>query len=99
MGVVSVNIIFKSNLELHVDVLRNLACHGPLQSSNLKDKTKIDGSTLKKHLGFLVQNNLVEKQHTKKDRVLYAITERGQKLPSWFSQFNDDLKLEVHAPT
>ena len=92
-------ITFKSNLELHVDVLRDLACHGPLQISNLKDKAKIDGLTLKKHLEFLVQNSLVEKRSKNKAKVLYAITERGQTLLSWFSQFNDALKLEVHAPT
>ena len=90
---------FKSNLELHVDVLHDLACHGPLQISNLKDKAKIDGSTLKKHLEFLVQNSLVEKRPINKAQILYAITERGQTLLDWFSQFNDDLKLEVHAPT
>ena len=92
-------ITFKHNLELYVDVLHALACDGPLQSSNLKDKSKIDGSTLKKHLGFLVQNSLVEKRPINKAQVLYAITERGQTLLSWFAQFNDDLKLEVHAPT
>ena len=91
--------IFKSNLELYVDVLHDLACHGPLQISNLKDKAKIDGATLKKHLEFLVQNSLVEKRSINKAQVLYAITERGQTLISWFLKLNDDLKLEAYAPT
>ncbi len=94
-----VTISFKSNLELHVDVLRDLACHGPLQSSSLKYKNKIDGSTLKKHLEFLVQNSLVEKQPANKAKVLYTITEQGQTLLNWFSKLNDAQKLEVHAPT
>ena len=92
-------ITFKSKLELHIDVLRDLACHGPLQISNLKDKTKIDGSTLKKHLEFLVQNGLVEKRLINKAKVLYAITERGQTILNWFLKLNDVLKLEAYAPT
>ncbi len=92
-------ITFKSNLELHVNVLCDLARHGPLQISTIKDKTKIDGSTLKKHIESLVQNSLVEKRPINKAKVLYAITERGQTLLNWFSKLNDALKLEVHAPT
>lgn len=51
----------KSNLELHVDMLRDLEYHGPMQISNLYEKTKINELTLEKHLEFLVQNGLVEK--------------------------------------
>ena len=91
--------MFKSNLEVYVDILHELACQGPLQISNLKDKTKIDGSTSKKHLEFLVHNSLVEKRPINKTQVLYTITERGQTIISWFLKVNDDLKLEAHAPT
>jgi DNA-binding HxlR family transcriptional regulator len=94
-----VTITFKSKLELHLDILHDLAVHGSLQISNLKDKTKIDGSTLKKRLELLVHNNLVEKRPINKAQVLYAITERGSTLLNWFSKLNDALKLEAYAPT
>jgi len=90
---------FKSNLELHIDILHDLACHEPLQISNLKDKTKIDKSTLNKRLELLVQHNLVEKRPINKAQVLYAITERGQTLLNWFSKINDALKLEAYIST
>ncbi len=91
-------ITFKTNLELHVDILHYLTYHESLQNSNLKDKTKIDGSTLNRHLDFLVQNNLVEKRPINKDKVLYTITELGQTLHNWFRKLNNALKLEVHPP-
>jgi len=94
-----VTITFKSKLELHIDILHDLAVQGPLQISNLKDKAKIDGSTLKKRLELLVQNSLVEKRPINKAQVLYAITERGSTILNWFSKLNDALKLEAYAPT
>ena len=90
-------ITFKSNLELHVDVLRDLAVHGPLQISNLKEKTKIDEPTLKKNLEFFVYNGLVEKRPINKIQFLYDITERGSTILYWFSNLNDALKLEAYA--
>ena len=87
----------KSNLELHVDMLRDLEYHGPMQISNLYEKTKIDELTLKKHLEFLVQNGLVEKQSINKVRVLYVITKRGQMLLNLFLQLKNDLESEAYA--
>ena len=92
-------ITIKSNLELHINVLRDLAVHGPLQISNLKEKTKIDGSTLKKNLEFLVQNGLVKERPINKAQVLYAITERGSTILNCFLKLNDTLKLEAYAST
>ena len=92
-------VIIKSNLELHVDMLRDLEYHGPMQISNICEKTKIDELTLKKHLEFLVKNGLVEKQPMNKVIVLYVITERGQMLLNLFLQLNDDLKSEAYAST
>ena len=90
-------ITIKSDLELHVDLLRDLGYHGPMQINNLSEKTKIDELKLKKHLDFLVQNGLVEKQPITKVNILCVITERGQMLLNLFLLLNNDLKSEAYV--
>jgi predicted transcriptional regulator len=77
---------FRHNPELHVNVLHTFASHVSLRISNLKSKAKIDGSTLNKHLEFLVQNGLIEKRQKNKTTALYANTEQGQPILNWFSE-------------
>lgn len=90
---------FKLNLELYDDVLRDLMVHGPLQISNIMENTKIDGTTLKKTLDFLLENSLVEERQTNNAKVLYAITGRGSTILNWFRELDDVIKLETYAPT
>jgi len=87
----------KSNLDLKVDVLYDLALNGPMHFTAIMYKAKIDGLILKKHLGFLAQNNLVEKQAVTKTETLYAITERGEKSLKWPSEIKA-LKMGNQCP-
>jgi len=70
----------KSKLEKHVDILTVLASREPLNLTHIMEKTKINRNVLKQQLEFLIQQNLVEKQISSKNKVLYAITERGLKV-------------------
>jgi predicted transcriptional regulator len=67
----------RSKLEMHVDVLRIFASQGPMKLTQLVHKTDLSQSVLKQHLNFLIQQNLVEKQNFGKNKIFYAITERG----------------------
>jgi len=76
----------KSKLERYVDILeilargRNFASQGPVELTQLMRKTGLSKNVLKQHLDFLIQQNLVEKQNLGKDKIFYAITERGLKV-------------------
>ena len=87
----------KSNLELHLDVLHTLARQGPTYTNKIEATTNIDGFTLKKHLDFLVQNNLIEKRLASK-KVLYIVTERGQKILDLFLKIATVLNLDDQYP-
>jgi predicted transcriptional regulator len=76
----------KSKLERYIDILeilaraRNFASQGPMVLTQLMRKTGLSKSILKQHLDFLIQQNLVEEQKLGKDKIFYAITERGLKV-------------------
>jgi len=76
----------RSKLERYVDILeilaraRNFASQGPMDLTQLMRKTGLGKSVLKQHLNFLIQQNLVEEQNLSKDKIVYAITERGLKV-------------------
>ena len=76
----------RSKLERYVDILeilaraRNFASQGPMDLTQLMRKTGLSKKVLKQRLDFLIQQNLVEEQKSGKDKIFYAITERGLKV-------------------
>jgi len=70
----------RSKLEIHVDILKILASQGPKKLTQLVHKTDLSQSVLKKHLDFLIQQDLVEEQNLGKDEIFYAITGRALKV-------------------
>jgi len=76
----------RSKLERYVDILeilaraRNFASQGPMDLTQLMRKTGLSKKVLKQRLDFLIQQNLVEEQNLSKDKIVYAITERGLKV-------------------
>ena len=67
----------RSKLEMNMDILKILASQGPKKLTQLMHKTDLSQSVLKQHLDFLMQQNLVEEQNLGKNKIFYAITERG----------------------
>jgi len=76
----------KSKLERYIEILeilaraRNFASQEPANLTQLARKTGLSKSVLKQSLDFLIQQNLVEEQNLSKDKIFYAITERGLKV-------------------
>ncbi len=72
----------RSKLEMHIDILKALARHGPLKLTHIMYKANVNCSVLKQHLDFLIQQNLIEEQTIQKRKkvvyVVYAITEKGR---------------------
>ena len=70
----------RSKLEIHVDILRALACSGRLKPTHITYKANVNCSALKECLEFLVERNLIKEQMVnkkKQTRKFYAITEQG----------------------
>ena len=90
-------IMRRSKLELHVDILKALACHGPLKITHITYEVNVSCSFLKHYLDFLIRHNLVEEQTMHKKRVVYAITERGLTLLEHFRELEDALPIVEKA--
>ena len=67
----------RSKLEMQIDVLKALACHGRLQPTHIMYKAKVNCRVLKESLELLIQHDLVKEHTLHQKRVAYAITERG----------------------
>ena len=91
----------RSKLEMHIDILKVLAHHGPLKLTHIMYKANVNCSVLKQYLDFLTQRNLIEEQtlHKKrnKTRVVYAITERGRTVLKYFRELNSALQITEEA--
>ncbi len=91
----------RSKLEMHVDILKVLARHGPLKVTHVMYKANINCNVLKPYLDLLIQQNLVEEQalHKKrnKTKIVYAITERGRTVLKYFWELNSALHITEEA--
>ena len=67
----------RSKLEMYIDILKVLAHRGPLKLTHIMYKANVNCSVLKQYLEFLMKQNLVEERTLGKQRVVYAITQRG----------------------
>ena len=67
----------RSKLEMYIDILKVLAQRGPLKLTHVMYKANVNCSVLCEYLGFLMQKELVEERQVKKNRTVYAITQRG----------------------
>ena len=70
-------IMRRSKLEVHVDILKALACHGRLKLTHIMYKANVNCGILKQCLDLLIQQSLIKEHILHKKRVVYAITEKG----------------------
>jgi predicted transcriptional regulator len=87
----------RSKLEMHIDILKVLAHHGPLKLTHVMYKANVNCSVLKQYLDFLIQRGLIEEQtlykKRNKTRVVYGITERGTTVLKYFRKLNLALQI------
>ena len=86
----------RSKLEIHIDILRALACHGRLKPTHITYKANVNCSALKECLDFLVKRNLVKEQtinQKRQKRRVYAITELGLTALRNVKEINDALHV------
>ena len=75
-----------AQLETYVNLLSVLAARGPLELMRIKCRPNIDCFTLSGYLAFLVQRGVVEERKDESNRMVYAITLRGQKVLKFFGK-------------
>jgi predicted transcriptional regulator len=66
----------RSKLEKYLSILEALVAR-PLKFEKVSYEAKIDCTTLKQHMDFLVFHKLVNERRLPKGKDVYAITERG----------------------
>lgn len=76
----------RSKLEINIDILKVLAQRGPLKLTHVMYKANVNCSVLKEYIDFLTQQELIEERTLKKDRIVYAVTEKGLKVLKYFRE-------------
>jgi predicted transcriptional regulator len=66
----------RSKLERYLSILEVLVPR-PLRFDKISYEAKIDATTLKRHLDFLIHHNLVEERPLRNGKSVFAVTERG----------------------
>ena len=89
----------RSKLEMHIDILKVLAQRGPLKLTHIMYKANVNCSVLKEYLDFLTQQDLVEERTLGKKRTVYAITDRGRKVLTYFRELRTVLPIGEEDPT
>jgi predicted transcriptional regulator len=69
--------MYKSKLQICVEILCALASDGPLNLIDLRNKVELDVAHLEPHLELLKNRDLVREQILGENKNLYAVTERG----------------------
>lgn len=67
----------RSKMEIYIDILKALACHGRLKLTHIMYKANVSCSALKESLDLLIQQDLVKERTLNKKRVVYTITGKG----------------------
>lgn len=84
----------RSKLEMYIAILSVLAQRGPLKLTHIMYKANVNCSVLIEFLGFLMQKELVEERTVRKNRIVYAITQRGITVLKYFGELKRVLPIE-----
>ena len=78
----------RSKLETYVDILSVLGQKGPLKLTHIMYKANVNCSVLKEYLDFLIKQDLVEERIVGKQRVVFAVTQRGITVLKYFRELS-----------
>jgi len=78
---------------MYVDILKVLAQRGPLKVTHIMYKANVNCSVLKEDLDFLLRQNLVEERTVRKQKVVFAVTQRGITVLKYFKELKQVLPI------
>jgi len=87
----------RSKLEMYVDILKVVAHKSPLKLTHIMYKTNVNCSILKEYLDFLLKQGLVEERTVGKQRVAFAVTQRGITVLKYFKELSLALPIIEEA--
>jgi predicted transcriptional regulator len=82
---------------MYVDILKVLAHRGPLKLTHIMYKANVNCEVLKEYLDFLLKQNLIEERIVSKNRVVYAVTQRGITVLKYFRELKMALPIVEEA--
>jgi predicted transcriptional regulator len=71
---------------MYIDILNVLNHKGPLKLTHVMYKANINCSILNEYMDFLIKQGLIEKRTIKKERIVFAITQRGINVLKYFRE-------------
>ena len=83
----------RSKIEMYIDILEVLAQRGPLKLTHIMYNANVNCSLLKEHLNYLTKQGLVEEKIIGKERIVYAITQRGVTVLKQFRELKEVLPI------
>jgi predicted transcriptional regulator len=78
---------------MYVDILKVLAQRGPLKLTHVMYKANVNCSVLSEYLEFLLKQGLVEERMVKKNRTVFAVTQRGITVLKSFRELTQALPI------
>ena len=87
----------RSKLEMYVDILTVLAHKGPLKLTHVMYKANVNCCVLKEYLEFLIKQGLIEERNVGKQRIVYAVTQRGITVLKYFKELKQVLPIVEEA--
>jgi predicted transcriptional regulator len=87
----------RSKLEMYIGILTVLAQRGPLKLTHVMYKANLNCGVLKECLDFLLKRGLVEERTLRKERVVYAVTQRGITVLKYFKELKTVLPIVEEA--
>jgi predicted transcriptional regulator len=83
----------RSKLEMNIKILQVLYSQKPLKLTHIMYKANLNCNGLKEYLEFLVKQGLVEERLIGKNRIVYAITQRGITVLKYFKELRQILPI------
>jgi predicted transcriptional regulator len=65
-----------------------LARNGPLKITHVMQKANVNFKVLMNYFDFLIRQGAVEEKRVGREKIVYAITERGLSLIKYFKELN-----------
>jgi predicted transcriptional regulator len=78
----------RSKLETCLSILEILGSRGPLKITHVMQKANVNCNVLKNYFDFLIKQGAVEEKCVEREKIVYAITERGLYLIKCFKELN-----------
>ena len=87
----------RSKLEIYIDIIEALVIYGPMKSTRITYKAKVNFNVLKTVLKDLIDKELVEVRRLKKNNVVYSATAKARPLLSKVKELTDCLPITEEA--